>query len=170
MATVMTRAGQQGALQARMKARFGLDLPDGPRRRQAGPMTAVGVGPGAWLIATDAPEREDFAGELAKALGGVAAVTDQSGAYEILRVGGHALRDVLAKGVALDFHPEAFGLEAAAVTLADHVNVILWRVDSGDELTLEIAIPRSFFGSFWSWLAESAASVGLSTDDGEDAS
>jgi methylglutamate dehydrogenase subunit D len=164
LASVMARAGQGGALRARMKERFGLDLPDGPRRAEAGSVTAVGMAPGAWLIVAEASETVAFAEELALALDGVAAVADQSGAYEVLRLGGEALRTVLAKGVALDFHASAFGPDAAAVTLADHVGVILWRVDAGDALTLDIAVPRSFFRSFWSWLTESAASVGLALD------
>ena len=164
LATVASRAGKGAVLRNHLKERFGLDLPDGPRRTRGGPIAIVGMAPGVWLVAGEPSEGTEFVAELAEDLKGVASVADQSGGFEVLRVSGLALRSVLAKGVALDFHPEAFGLDAAAVTLADHVNVILWRVDDGDELTLDIAVPRSFFGGFWSWLSESARAVGLALE------
>jgi methylglutamate dehydrogenase subunit D len=161
LATVACRAGKAGILRNHLKERFGLDLPSGPRRTRGGPVTIVGTAPGVWLVAAEASEGTDFVADLAHDLNGVASVADQSGGFEVLRLIGPALQSVLAKGVALDLHPEAFGPDAAAVTLADHVNVILWRVDDGDELALVIAVPRSYFGEFWSWLSESARSVGL---------
>jgi methylglutamate dehydrogenase subunit D len=164
LATVASRAGKGGVLRNYLKERFGLDLPDGPRRTRGGPVTIVGTAPGVWLVAAEPSEGTEFVAGLAKDLNGVASVADQSGGFEVLRLSGLALQSVLAKGVALDFHPEAFGLDAAAVTLADHVNVIVWRVDDGDGLSLDIAVPRSFFGGFWSWLSESARSVGLALE------
>jgi methylglutamate dehydrogenase subunit D len=165
LANVIARKGQAGALRMRIKDRLGLDLPSGSSCVRNGDFAAIGTAPGAWLIVATAAAAVGFVDGLTRTLDGVAAVIDQSGAFEVLRLSGSALRDTLAKGVALDFHPEAFGPDGAAVTLADHVNVILWRVDSGEALTLDVAIPRSVFGDFWSWLTESAAVYGLALDD-----
>jgi sarcosine oxidase subunit gamma len=163
LVSVIARKGQAGGVRARIKARLGLDLPGGRSAVRDGDFAAIGTAPGAWLIVAEA--KEAFADELARTLDGVAAVIDQSGAYQVVRLSGPALRDILAKGVALDFHPETFGPGAAAVTLADHINVILWRVDSGEAFTLDLVIPRSVFGDFWAWLTESAAAYGLALDD-----
>jgi sarcosine oxidase subunit gamma len=164
LAAVATRAGGDEVLRGRLKERYGLDLPDGPRRSHGRAITAVGVATSAWLFVAEPFEGGEFAVELGKILKGAASVVDQSSAYEVLRLSGPALRSVLAKGVALDFHADAFGRDAAAVTLVEQVRVILWRVDSGDELELDIAVPRSYFGAFWSWLTHSAASVGLALE------
>ena len=164
LANVIARRGQASALLVRVKDRFGFDLPNGPLCARNVDIAAIGTAPGAWLIVAEAAT-ENFIDDLTRTLDGAAAVIDQSGAYQVLRLSGPALRDILAKGVPLDFHPEAFGLGAAAVTLADHVNIILWRVDSGEALSLDIAVPRSVFGDFWSWLTESAAAYGLALDD-----
>jgi methylglutamate dehydrogenase subunit D len=166
LANVIARKGQAGVLRMRIKDRLGFDLPSGCSYVRSADVAAIGVAPDAWLIVAEATKAIGFIGDLCRTLDGVAAVVDQSGAYQVLRLSGPALRDTLAKGVALDFHPEAFGPGGAAVTLADHVNVILWRVDSGEALTLDIAVPRSVFGDFWSWLTESAAAYGLALDDG----
>jgi methylglutamate dehydrogenase subunit D len=165
LANVIARKEQTSTLRRRIKDSLGLDLPNGSSCVRNGEFSAIGTAPGAWLIAAEAAKAAGFVDDLTRTLDGAAAVIDQSGAYQVLRLSGQALRDVLAKGVALDFHPEAFPSGGAAVTLADHVNIILWRVDSGEALTLDMAAPRSVFGDFWSWLTESAAAYGLALDD-----
>jgi heterotetrameric sarcosine oxidase gamma subunit len=160
LATVLVRAGQEGALRAVMRQRFGLDLPNGARRTVAGPLSAIGTGPGAWLVVAEAAD--DLAGSLARALDGMASVADQSSGYAVLRLAGPALREVLEKGIALDLHEAAFGPDAAAVTMVAHIGIILWRADEGrGGSSIEVAVPRSTFGSFWSWLAGSAALTGF---------
>jgi len=161
LAAIIARAGRESAVRTRMNEQYGLDLPNGPRRAKTAAMAAIGTGPSAWLVGAEPARANESTPNFAQTLEGFAAVADHSSAYAVLRLSGPRLRDVVAKGIAIDFHPTAFGVDAAAVTLADHIGVILWRVDAGDALTLDIAVPRSYFGSFWSWLAESSASVGL---------
>jgi sarcosine oxidase subunit gamma len=158
---VLARKERMDALRSRLKDLLGLELPRGSRCARSEDFAAIGTAPGAWLIGAEASRAADFIDALIRTLEGDASVVDQSAAYEVLRLSGPTLSEVLARGVALDFHPDVFGRDGAAVTLADHVNVILWRVDEARALTLDIAVPRSVFGDFWSWLAESAAAYGL---------
>jgi methylglutamate dehydrogenase subunit D len=161
LAMVLARAGRTNVLRSCLNDHLGLELPNGPRCVRSEAFAAIGLAPDAWLLAAEASHAANFIDALTHTLDGVAAVVDQSAAYQVLRLSGLALSEVLAKGVALDFHPDAFGPDGAAVTLADHVNITLWRVDKAGRLTLDIAVPRSFFGDFWSWLTESAAAYGF---------
>jgi sarcosine oxidase subunit gamma len=65
---------------------------------------------------------------------------------------------VLAKGLALDLHPRSFGMGDAALTSVSHLGVQLWQV--ADAPVYRLLVVRSYFGSFWRWLAASAAEYG----------
>lgn len=110
----------------------------------------IPTGPGTWLAEGDAEL-------LAVRLAGLAYVSDQSGGYIVHRVAGPATRALLQKGVAIDLDPTAFGPGSAAVTVIAHIGVILWQVD--DAPTYDLALFRSFAGSFQHWV--SAAAQGL---------
>jgi sarcosine oxidase subunit gamma len=130
--------------------RFGAPLPDGPRRAENGGVTLLGIGPGRWLAL--APAGTDLVGRFAD----LAAVTDQSDGLGLLQVAGPRAADALAKGCMIDLDPSAFGADAVAVTTIAHVGVTLWRAEDG----FVLAVPRSYAGSFWHWLAVSAAEFG----------
>ncbi|WP_413988610.1 sarcosine oxidase subunit gamma [Labrys okinawensis] len=155
------RKGQAGALAARMEAGYGLRLPSGPKRVVSGSLAAIGTGPGTWLLTRDSEASGAFADELTQVLAGIAAVTDQSSGYAMLRIGGPRARDTFAKGLDIDLHRRVFGPGDAAVTACSHIGVMLWQLD--DAPTYEIALFRSMAGSFWHWLSESAAEYGLAT-------
>jgi len=164
LAVVSARRGQEGALAARMDATYGVRLPSGPKRIEAGPLAIMGTGPGTWLAARDVvpgQPQATLAEELSRALAGLAAVTDQSSGYAALRVSGPRVREAFAKGLDIDLHPRAFAPGDVAVTACSHIGVTLWQLD--DAPTYEIALFRSMAGSFWHWLSESAAEFGLAT-------
>jgi sarcosine oxidase subunit gamma len=110
----------------------------------------IPTGPGTWLAEGDAEL-------LAVRLVGLAHVSDQSGGYIVHRFAGPAARALLQKGVAIDLDPSAFGPGSAAVTGIAHIGVIIWQVD--DAPTYDLALFRSFAGSFHHWVA--AAAQGL---------
>ncbi|MYZ50505.1 sarcosine oxidase subunit gamma, partial [Propylenella binzhouense] len=112
-------------------------------------------GPDRWLAAGPALDVP----RLAAALAGLAAIADQSDGRALLRLSGPRVRDVLAKGAMIDLHPRAFGTSDAAVTAIAQIGVEIWQVD--DRPAFELAIARSMAGSFWSWLAASAAEFGF---------
>jgi|HigsolmetaAR204D_1030405.scaffolds.fasta_scaffold03637_5 sarcosine oxidase subunit gamma len=157
LATVIARSGQEQALRARIRERHGLELPDGPRRVTAGDVAFIGTGRGKWL-ATGTGD-QGWVEDLARDLAGLAMVTDQSDGLAVLRIGGPCVRQALAKGVPIDLHPRAFTPDDAAVTAIGQIGVTLWQID--DAPTYEIAMFRSMAGSFWHWLASSAAEFGL---------
>jgi sarcosine oxidase subunit gamma len=159
-ATVLARKGRAAVLAGRVRERFGIDLPTGPKRVASGAIAFAGTGPDAWLATA---ERGDgFAATLREALNDLAAVSDQSGGTAALRLAGPRVRDALAKGVTIDVHPRSFAVGDVAVTAAAHIGVTLWRLDDdADGAVFEVAIARSFAGSFWHWLSASAAEFGL---------
>jgi methylglutamate dehydrogenase subunit D len=162
LATLIARKGQEGPLAARMEAAFGLRLPSGPRRGVSETMAAVGIGPQAWLMTQDAnasAERGMLAKDLTQALGSLAAVTDQSSGYAVLRISGPKARETFAKGLDIDLHPRVFSAGMSAATACSHIGVTIWQLDEAP--TYEVALFRSMAGSFWHWLSESAAEFGL---------
>ena len=162
LATVALRKGQGEALGQRVKERFGLLLPDGPRRQAAGGVAFAGTGPGMWLAARERGGN-DFAAALEAELGDLAAVTDQSDGYAVLRLTGPELRNALAKLIPLDLHARAFKPGDVASTVASHMGVTLWRLDDAADGSpvFEFAVFRSLAGSFWHALSQSAAQFGL---------
>jgi len=158
LATVIAHRGQEAALAARAKAAFGLALPTGPKRVVARDLAALGTGPGTWLVSCE-DRQQPLANTLAEKLAGVAAISEQSDGYAVLRIAGPRARDLFAKGLDIDLHPKTFGPGDGAVTACAHINVMLWQVDNLP--SYDIALFRSLAGSFWHWLAESAAEYGL---------
>jgi methylglutamate dehydrogenase subunit D len=137
---------------------LGFNVPTRPVCVHGGGVMLLGTGPGQWLALTETPMPHGFAGDLAHRLAGIAAVTDQSDSRCIIRIAGEKARATLAKGVPVDLDPRAFKPGDAATTLATVLNITLWQVD--DAPTYDIAVARSFAGSFWSWLTASAAEFG----------
>ena len=157
LATVIPRQGRRDALADRLRATYGVDLPGGPKRVASDGLALLGTGPRTWLAQrTGGPA---LASELARTLGDVAAVSDQSDGYAVLRLTGEKLRATFEKGLAVDLHPRAFRPGDVAVTTCAHLGVIVWQLDEAP--TYEVAVFRSLAASFWHWLSESAAEFGL---------
>jgi heterotetrameric sarcosine oxidase gamma subunit len=188
IARIAARKGQLAPLTSRVRERFGVELPQGPRRVEAGGLAFVGVGVETWLAVSEgglasactslaasgtatgaAPDAtantylNRFAASLRQAIDDLATVSDQIGSYAVLRLTGPRVRDALAKFVPLDLHPRAFDPGSAASTIASHVPVTLWRLADGSDgsAVFEIAAPRSYAGSFWHVVMESSAEFGF---------
>ena len=141
--SVLARKGRSLAAQ--------MGIADEPRQSAVDGTTALGIGPGRWLFVGRSM------GELASRLGDSASLSDHSDGYALFEVWGPKVRDVLAKGVPVDLHPECF-TDDVAVTVVAHIGAIVWQ-SGPDRFTL--AVFRSYAGSFWHWLSASAASCGL---------
>ncbi|GBU18757.1 MULTISPECIES: sarcosine oxidase subunit gamma family protein [Methylobacterium] len=155
LATIILADGQDEALARALSERFGFAPPAPGAAAFASGRGLVWAGPGQWLAV--APSRADLAG-FGEALAGLAAVTDQSDSRAVVRVSGPQARTALSKGVGVDLHPRAFRAGSAAGTGISHIVAQIWQLD--DAPTYELAVPRSFAGSFWGWLTESAAEYG----------
>ncbi len=136
----------------------GLQLPNGPKRVQAEGLSLIGVAPSQWLAVAEGEAARARLSRLSAALSGLASAVDQSDAKAILRLSGNRVRDVLAKGCPLDLHPRAFTPEDAATTQIALIPCQLWQID--ETPAFELAVPFSYAGSFWHWLASSAAEFG----------
>lgn len=155
LATIIAADGREADLQAILAGRFDLSLPEAGTTTFDGERGLVWSAPGQWLAVS--PERNGLR-EWPAALRDVAAVTDQSDGRALVRVSGRSARALLAKGVSIDLHPRAFGPGQAAVTSIAHIGVQLWQRDAGP--TYDIAVARSFAGSFWRWFEHAAAEFG----------
>lgn len=156
IATVIARQGAD-AFSARVRTVYGIDLPPGPRYVGSERMAFVGTGPRTWLVMREGGSF--LPDELRRELGDIAAVSDQSDGYAVLRLSGPKVRATFEKGLCVDLHPSAFRPGDAAVTACAHLGVILWQIDEAP--TYEVAVFRSLASAFWHWLSESAAEYGL---------
>jgi sarcosine oxidase subunit gamma len=152
LASIMARKGADAATLA---ARLGLAPPEGPRTSRNDAMTLIGVGPGSWL-ALGQNGQAGWAAGLGETLAGLASVTDQSSGYVIFRLSGQGAAALLQKGAFVDLDPVTFVAGTAATTVIAHIGVIIWKVD--DLPTFDVALFRSFAGSFRDWIAANAPS------------
>jgi methylglutamate dehydrogenase subunit D len=160
LATIIAYKGRHADVSVRLEARYGLSLPDGPRRVANSAAAVIGLGPRTWLFQREAgPPLET---ELSEVIGDAAAVTDQSDGYATIRLAGPRAVDVLQKGISIDFHDRVFLPGFAAVTSCAHLGVILRRLDDvGNQPVYEIAVFRSLARSLWHFIEESSAEFGL---------
>jgi sarcosine oxidase subunit gamma len=158
LATVTARKGRSADLIAAARETFGIALPTAPRRMENGDLAVVWSGPERWLAHRVSAPPGGMEALLAP-LAAYAAVVDQSHARVLLSISGPRVRDVLAKGVAIDLDPRAFRSGDTVTTGVAHIAVQLWQAD--DAPTYVLSVARSLAGSFWDWLAASAAEYGL---------
>jgi heterotetrameric sarcosine oxidase gamma subunit len=144
------------ALADRFVSRYGIEPPDTPRIVSGARLDLVWAGPSQWLAVSVRPE---MPAEIAEALQGIAAVSDQTDSRAVLRLRGPHIRDVLAKGCPVDLHPRAFHRGDTFITAIGGIGVQVWWADVDD--ALHISVPRSMAGSFWSWLLPSAQEFGV---------
>jgi len=114
------------------------------------------AGVGRWFVVSSGdPAR--LAGLLQEELAGLASILDQSDGQAAIGMTGASARAMLAKGTAIDLHPDSFKLGDAAATLLGHIPVHLTRTGADD---YEILAPRSYAASLWDSLCEMAAEFG----------
>jgi methylglutamate dehydrogenase subunit D len=163
IAMVQALAGPPTDLSARIAAITGLALPDGPRASFAPRHTALGIGPGRWLVLAEG-EPNVLVPRLAAAIGPAGVVNDQSDGYAILRLVGPNCLPVLARGVNIDLAPVAFPPGAVAATSIAHLGVIVWRLpDMEGAPVFMLAVFRSLAGSLLHWLETAIAGAGLAS-------
>ena len=111
------------------------------------------LGPNEWLIV--GPGARDLISGLRESFLGLhASVTDVSGGNVSMRLSGQSVRDVLAKGCTLDFHPDVFKPGCCAQSGLAKANVLI-GLDT-DEATFHIVVRRSFAEYLALWLKHSA--------------
>jgi heterotetrameric sarcosine oxidase gamma subunit len=162
LVSIMARKGKTAELGARIKDRFGIDLPFTPRRAGDGSIHFIWGGPGRWLAETPSETPYHFERSLRETLSGLASVSNQSDGRSIIRVSGAKAREMLAKGVPLDLDPRVFGPGDTAMTVVAHINVHFWQRNATP--SYDFAVFRSFAGSFCQWLLDASAEFGATVN------
>jgi len=108
------------------------DLPAGVSLRASGP--------GQWFAVSTAETNGT-----AIAASGFDSV-DQSHGRVLIRVSGGPVRRMLAKGTAVDLHPDSFAIGMSAMTLIGHIGVNLTRTGEDE---FELLVLRGFAESLW---------------------
>ncbi|MDJ0512983.1 MAG: sarcosine oxidase subunit gamma family protein [Methyloceanibacter sp.] len=157
LATLEVRKDQAVALAERVQAAYGAALPRGPISANGTGVRFIGIAPGQWFAVSETLPNEALADDLATKLHGLASVADHSSGRAVMRLEGPAVREVLAKGLAVDIDSRVFLDGAAAVTSIGHMGVLVWR----DGEAFDLAVFRSFASSFYGWLRASAAEFGI---------
>jgi len=153
---VQARRARAVELAAAALQELDIALPATPRVATARGVSFVWSGPGRWLaLAETSPEQLE---DRLRPLGDYCALCDQGDSRVLLDLSGPRVLETLAKGVPVDLHPSRFTAGSVALTTVSHVGVQLWRSETGP--TFHLLVARSAFGSFWSWLAASAAEFG----------
>jgi sarcosine oxidase subunit gamma len=158
LASVLAGRGQAPALSSRAEQAFGVRPPDQPRAACGNGVCWLWSGPAQWFAIAPGNASQDFELQLVGALGATAAVVDQSDSRVCLDVWGPDIRQAMAKGLSLDLHPSRFGTGDVALTAVSHLHILWWQVS--DEPRYRVLAVRTYFESFWRWLATSAAEFG----------
>ena len=150
-------AATLGELGQLVQALFGVELP--AKIGEAAPAAShqlLKIGPEQfWILG---PRQDDLAlGLQAEVPPAIGAVTPLSHSRTRIFVEGEAARELLAKGIPLDLHPDVFRVRQFALTGLHHTPVLLLR--SAPE-RYEIFAMRSFALSVWAWLIDAARPLG----------
>jgi sarcosine oxidase, subunit gamma len=131
-----------------------------------GELTALWLGPDAWLLTCPPDEAASHIGSLRDALSDVhAAITDVSDGRVALRLGGPSARDVLAKGCPLDLHPRAFAAGRCAQSLLAKASVLIHLLaDDARGPTFDVYVARSFAHYLFAWLEDAGREYGVQVE------
>jgi sarcosine oxidase subunit gamma len=131
---------QLAAVLGKLPGSVGLAVEQGKR-------TLMRIGPDQfWVIGSEHDE-------LQLSGGGNVVITPLSHSRTRIFVEGLPARDVLAKGIPLDLHRQAFGPRMFAMTGLHHTPVLLHCVS---ENRFELYVLRTFALSIWEWLSDAA--------------
>ncbi|MEQ8708437.1 MAG: sarcosine oxidase subunit gamma family protein [Rhodospirillales bacterium] len=112
-------------------------------------LAAIWTGPCRWLFVADHDGPSGLNNQLSDLLAdNPAAVTDLSHARAVLNISGTHVRDVLAKGCGLDFHPARFTTDHCAQTSIAHTAVLI-ECRGTDQFDLYISRSYAVFLSDW---------------------
>jgi len=138
--------GKERAVSAALKP-IALSLPGPNQTATKGKARILWTGRGQAMLLDAAPP---------KALAGIAALSDQSDGWALLRLEGRLAEAALARLVPLDLRPAAFAEGATARTLLFHMTCSITRVG---RTAFEIMVMRSMARTAWHDLTVAMRSV-----------
>ncbi|GBQ28546.1 sarcosine oxidase gamma subunit [Acetobacter estunensis NRIC 0472] len=134
-------------LVGRVRAEFGVDLPDVSRavRSSYGNVAFLWNGPTQWLVVGE--DSGELFSRLQKCCGDVCALTSQGDSRTILRLSGMGAREVATRLLPIDLHGQVFSTDCVASTLAGHIPVIVWQ--TAQTPAYDFLVFRSFASSLF---------------------
>lgn len=136
---------------------LGVELPLEPCRWHGDArLAAVWLGPDEWLLVARDEEAGRIEGRVREARPNDPwlSVVDVSHNYTRLSLSGTGIRALLAKGCALDLHPDVFTPGNCAQTLLAACRVLLCAIDA---VSFEVWVRNSFARHLAEWLLDAAA-------------
>lgn len=131
-------------------------------------ITMYWLGPDEWLIITPDESRKRIEVDLRRALSAQHfALTDVSGGQTVLHLHGGHVRDVLAKGCPIDFHPRVFGIGQCAQSHLGKAPILIGQLE--EQPYFELIVRRSFAAYVWTWLEVAAEEYGVTSAPGRSA-
>jgi sarcosine oxidase, subunit gamma len=136
-----------------------MELPMEAGRANGEGNVVVPFAPGEWLVCLGNKNGPEVGRELERFLeSGPGSLTNLSHGRTVITVSGDCARDVLAKGCALDLHPQAFAPGQCAQTQIAGIATTLRHMAA--PATYELIVPRSFAHWFWHWLISASDEYG----------
>lgn len=154
LASLAVRRGRTTSFKRAVKKALGTDLPPPGRRIGTDARGMIWMGPDQYLAET-APGGTDLAGELGKAFGTTASITDQSDAWVRFDITGDDVPAMLERLSAAD--TRRMRADAAVRTPVHHMLCVLVCRDAGTSFT--IYGPRASARSLHHALTAAAASI-----------
>lgn len=164
LASLAVRSGHIATLSASVEREFGLALPRRPGYAAKHLVEIIWSGCDHWL-AIGTPN-DNLAQRLATCVDSSGSVTGLTGSRTIVRIGGPRARDGLMKIVPVDLDEGVFTTGSAAVTVAAHIPVLLWQIDTSP--AYRIVCPRSYGVSLWNALSAAFAEYGFEMKTGHE--
>jgi heterotetrameric sarcosine oxidase gamma subunit len=142
-----------GALTARLREVTGVAPPPAGKTASGDDLTLLWTAPGRWLAASET--RADLAETLSAAVGAdIGTVSDLGHARCVFRLLGPMAPSVLAKGLPIDLHLNAFPVDGVVQGSIHHMGVLVHRVAAD---AFDLYVFRGFAVSLLEWLTDAAA-------------
>ena len=119
---------------------------------------ACPTAPGQWAVMADRGDDGALASSLRARAGDAGDVSEQSHGRQTIRVGGPAVRELMARLCALDLHPRVAGPGCCAQAPIAGVAALLHQLDAAP--TFDLVVYAGYAEAFWHRLTTTAASFG----------
>nr|WP_272927068.1 sarcosine oxidase subunit gamma family protein [Streptomyces sp. SID8382] len=153
--TQLTLRTEPGSTAARsIEASLGITLPGPLRAEVSQDVEVLWMGPDEWLLVAPEDSRHDLLARLRSAIGDeFATVTDVSAQRTTLALSGHLVREVLARGCAIDLDPRVTPVGSCLTTLLAQAPITL--VVRGEGASSVWLLVRASFASYLAtWLLD----------------
>ncbi|MDJ0895738.1 MAG: sarcosine oxidase subunit gamma family protein [Alphaproteobacteria bacterium] len=127
-------------------------------------VTVICQAPDQWLLLTEEGREAALEETLRDVLTGVHhSIVDVTHGWAQLELSGADVRDLLAKGCALDLDPSVWPVGRAATSLIAKAGVTLWLLQDGEGVgpTFRLLCRRSHAEYLWTWLEDAALEFGV---------